>query len=79
MAHRVEAHLRANPIEGLRLWVISVDEVEQGLQLNLGVGAPMQFGDTRVPEAVNAAIAFALREEPSLRGRRIDVKVDFEA
>lgn len=76
LARRVEEHLAAHPVEALSLQVVAVTNEEGGLALTLRVGAPMHMGDTRVPEAVNAALAAALRAEPSLRGRRISVQVD---
>lgn len=76
LARRVEEHLAANPVEGLSLRVLSVTEGGDGILVRFEVDAPMRMGDTRVPEAVNAALTAALRAEPSLRGRRVSVQVD---
>lgn len=79
LARRVEEHLAANPVEGVSLRLLSVTDGEDGILVSLGVDAPMRMGDTRVPEAVNAALTAALRAEPSLRGRRVSVQVDVAA
>lgn len=76
LARRVEEHLSANPVEALVLRVVSVTEEGGGFALALSVDAPMHMGDTRVPDAVNGALNAAMRAEPSLRGRRVSVRVD---
>jgi hypothetical protein len=78
LAARISTHLQQHPPQGLALRLDALEPIEGGVRARFVTDQPIRASDLRVPEAVNEALATAMRGDVALQGWRVEVRVDVE-